>query len=409
MGIHAAADAIWKKSLERLSASITKDDLDTWIKPLQPEQRGDTFLLYAPNAFVREAVEGQYRDAIHATFPDGTNVRLVIGSRPKATPSDAASASQPAPAPSPAPTISAASQSESPAGNGSTLEPSTGVATKPRRARQTREVSSEPGHLPFIWGDATRAIPNEFVRSGLFTINRYGEGVARPRRDKALIASQRNFFMYVTGDETNIFDRDVLMQLLQYQRKYKVGQRFSFSARQVLEDLGKPPNGRDIAALIQSIERLHHTHVRLEQIDGTRGRFGNFTLVGEFYRDESEGAGRQNWVVSFNEVVADLLGQNEHTRLLWSQSQRLKLPLAKWLHGYFGSHQRPHPVTTEFLHKMTGSNISARRNFRIQIKDALAELVQAGFLLTWSYDQPSDKWAVTRAPIDPELYLQDAE
>lgn len=389
-GVHAQADAVWKGCLASLEKRVPEVELSTWLRPLQPVFRGDRLVLLAPNAFVLEQVRDHFLPML-ADAIQGVTLKLEIGTRPKAVDGHDA---PPSPSPAQASPASVATRQPRQGPSPDSVEPAETPARKKPRA--TQQVG-EKGHLPFIWGDATRALPSAYVRSGLFTVNRYGEGTARPRRDRALIASQKNISMYVTGEETNVFDRDVLMQLLQYQRRHPIGQRFCFSARQVLGDLGKPVNGRNISILIRSIERLHETHVRLEQLDPRGGRFGTFTLVTEFYRDESDGGNQQNWIISFNETVADLLGRDEQTRLIWGQSQMLRSLLAKWLHGYFASHAQPHAVTTSFLQKLTCSDIEELKRFRSAVKEALDELVEAKFLASWSYDKASDKFSVRRA------------
>jgi chromosomal replication initiator protein len=45
----------WPRCLERLEAELPAEDVHTWLKPLQAEQR-DAMVLYAPNAFVANEV-----------------------------------------------------------------------------------------------------------------------------------------------------------------------------------------------------------------------------------------------------------------------------------------------------------------------------------------------------------------
>ena len=64
--------------------------------------------------------------------------------------------------------------------------------------------------LSHVWPRDVRAMPADLLRSSLFTINRYGMGAERPRRHKTLLFSMSNFELRATGEETNIFDADVL-------------------------------------------------------------------------------------------------------------------------------------------------------------------------------------------------------
>jgi len=343
---------------------------------LQPAEVDGVLVLYAPNAFVQEAVSSNYLRSIKSALPKGMGVQLAVGSRPKPTP----------------PKSPARSQERQPDSE-STSAPAKSMPTK--SVRRNREVvEREPGYFPSVWGEFYRAIPNEFVRTAMFTINRYGKDTKRPRRERQLMFSQKNITMYVTGEETNQADLDVLMQLTHYQRNVRVGNYFSFSARQVLEDLDRPLNGRSHAELIASINRLMQTTVEFVSDDR---KVSAIQLISEFHRDEAEPSNAQSWHVKFPPVVLELFSKDRHTRLVWEQSQMLRSSLAKSMHRYLSSHRQPYPLTTEFLHKLSGTHVTELRKFRASLKEALDELVEARFLVSWSYDPQQDKFTFKRS------------
>jgi len=76
----------WPRCLERLEAELPAEDVHTWLKPLQAEERADGVVLYAPNAFIVEQVRDRYLPRIRelAQHFGGLNVALEIGSRPRA-------------------------------------------------------------------------------------------------------------------------------------------------------------------------------------------------------------------------------------------------------------------------------------------------------------------------------------
>jgi len=76
----------WPRCLERLEAEYPAEDVHTWLKPLQADERHDAVVLYAPNAFIVEQVRDRYLERIRelARHFAGLNVSLEIGSRPKA-------------------------------------------------------------------------------------------------------------------------------------------------------------------------------------------------------------------------------------------------------------------------------------------------------------------------------------
>jgi chromosomal replication initiator protein len=79
----------WPRCLERLEAEFPAEDVHTWLKPLQPGQHDDRFVLYAPNAFVMEEVRTRYLERIRelvAHFAGPGPVSLEIGSQRKPAP-----------------------------------------------------------------------------------------------------------------------------------------------------------------------------------------------------------------------------------------------------------------------------------------------------------------------------------
>jgi chromosomal replication initiator protein len=77
----------WLRCLERLEAELPTEDVHTWLKPLQAQQRDGAVVLYAPNAFIVEQVHERYLPRIRELlvhFADQQDVSLEIGSRARA-------------------------------------------------------------------------------------------------------------------------------------------------------------------------------------------------------------------------------------------------------------------------------------------------------------------------------------
>src|SRR5215472_12535096 len=63
------------------------------------------------------------------------------------------------------------------------------------------------------------------------------------------------------------------------------------------------------------------------------------------------------------------------TQLEWEERMALKgKPLAQWLHSFYSSHAAPFPLSTAYLHEKTGSTRPLLKNFRTDLKNALATL-----------------------------------
>ena len=97
---------VWSRCLERLEAEFPPEDVHTWLKPLQADDRDGAMWLYAPNAFIVDQVHERYLPRIRELmqyFAGHSDVRLEIGSRPKAPEPvvEAPAPAQAAPAPLP--------------------------------------------------------------------------------------------------------------------------------------------------------------------------------------------------------------------------------------------------------------------------------------------------------------------
>ncbi len=73
----------WPRCLERLEAELPLEEVQTWLKPLQARLRDDGLVLYAPNAFVRDAVQSRYLSRISELlehYAGSSAVSLEVGS-----------------------------------------------------------------------------------------------------------------------------------------------------------------------------------------------------------------------------------------------------------------------------------------------------------------------------------------
>ena len=108
-------DSLWKSCLRHLEREIPEQQLNTWVRPLQAQEAGDTLRLLAPNRFVLDWVKRQYSQRIEellASLHPDAPIRLVleIGSmsapRPSAAPEPRREEPRIAAAPAPRPSES---------------------------------------------------------------------------------------------------------------------------------------------------------------------------------------------------------------------------------------------------------------------------------------------------------------
>ena len=58
----------WDVCVEQLAAELSAEQLNTWIKPLQVEERAQTIYLFAPNRFVKDWVIDRYLERIQSFY-----------------------------------------------------------------------------------------------------------------------------------------------------------------------------------------------------------------------------------------------------------------------------------------------------------------------------------------------------
>ena len=76
------AAALWDKCLERLKEEFPPQKFNTWIRPLQLEDRSDILRLLAPNQFVYEWINERYLARINELIADlssGNVLELELG------------------------------------------------------------------------------------------------------------------------------------------------------------------------------------------------------------------------------------------------------------------------------------------------------------------------------------------
>ncbi len=62
--------SVWNYCLERLEGELTPQQFNTWVRPLQTEERDSTIVLFAPNRFVRDWVQEQYFEKINTILSE---------------------------------------------------------------------------------------------------------------------------------------------------------------------------------------------------------------------------------------------------------------------------------------------------------------------------------------------------
>ena len=236
-----------------------------------------------------------------------------------------------------------------------------------------------------------RGGPNAILRSALFAgihSKKRAELGTRLKPDEpkvgVTVAAQDGITIKFAGDQLNQYDADVFFEALHRARHHPLETECLFRGYDFLKAIGRHNGKREYDDLHNSLTRLRDGRVEIElAINGLKYTFVG-GLVASYEREESTKLYR----VSFSKKIKTLFAPECWTRLEWQERQDLKgQPLAQWMHGYFSSHAEPYPVSAKFLHEKTGSKRTLLREFRKDLKKALAVLEKCiGWKAAWNGD-----------------------
>ncbi len=255
-----------------------------------------------------------------------------------------------------------------------------------RREKTATQAAASPTaksasvvQLP-LWGEERRGVPNDLVRSALFTV-----GNKRNKRSylkEAIIAALGDVRITYTGEELRQDDEDVFLQILHLARLTPLGELVEVTAYALLKSLGWPTDGRTYARLKKSLIRLKATSLSVS--NGPRGYSGS--LIRSFEWRDMEHQQSRTWKICLEPRIIALFGHVAYTQIVWEQRQQLG-PLAKWLHSFYFTHANPYALKVKTLKTLCGSTVKDLYKFRQNLKNALAELENVGFLDSWRIDQ----------------------
>jgi len=263
-----------------------------------------------------------------------------------------------------------------------------GLETKRKKPQSKAEPSITPSavvlpskivQLP-LWGEERRGVPNDLVRSALFTVG--NKSHKRAYLKEAVIAALGDIQISYTGEELRQDDEDVFLQILHLSRTAPLGTHIDFTAYSMLQSLSWTTDGRAYDRLKRSLIRLKATSLTVSNAD--RGYAGS--LIRTFEWQDPAGTQSRMWRVCLESKIIALFGRTAYSQVIWEQ--RLQLgPVAKWLHSFYFTHADPFPMKAQTLRTLCGSAVKDLFKFRQNLKSALDELVTVGFLVSWQIDR----------------------
>lgn len=255
-----------------------------------------------------------------------------------------------------------------------------------------------------LWPEPVRGAPNAILRSALFagihSKKRQTLGTrTKPQKplEPVLVAAQNGITVKFAGQQLNQYDADVFFEALHRARLQPLGTECLFRGYDFLRAIGRSDSQLNYEDLDDSLTRLRNAHAVIEW--EIAGRFPEFHggLIDHFYREK----GTRLYKISFAIDIKKLFATACWTQLEWEERRALKgHPQAQWLYGYFCSHAQPFPVTVAFLHQKSGSTRGLLKNYRTDLKNALATLEK---VLGWKASWENDLITVTRPPTPSQL------
>ncbi len=239
-------------------------------------------------------------------------------------------------------------------------------------ARESAKIHQFP-----LWGDPQRGVPNEFARSALFAAI---HGRSREYLLDKPIFSQNGFSITYTGISLTQAHLDVFEGIMHLAREVPEGDIVRFTAHSLLKLIGRKTSGCDHKRLLNTLKELAATAVSIKRDNGAI-YWGS--LLPEGAAEPENGY----YAVAVNRQLIKLF-ERGFTVIEWQQRKMLaRKPLAQALHVWLCSHDKPYPVTVQYLHDITGSKAKALKHFRASLKAAFNELKAIGVLIDWHIDK----------------------
>ena len=228
-----------------------------------------------------------------------------------------------------------------------------------------------------MWPDHSRRVPNEIVRSALFTTgNNRNTKVPREIFKNHPIVVVGDGDITYTGQELRTDDEDCWLQIIHLAKEQPLGHTVEITPYTFLKAMGWGNNPKAKAKLQETLSRLSATNLsvtskRLAQTEG-------LSLIRGF-KFMDQGRPLEKWLVTIEPGIKSLFGEKYLTSLQWEQRKKLS-PTAKKLHGYYASHKHPFDIKIETLKLLCNSKIKVKTKLRQSLSKALDELINVGFL-----------------------------
>lgn len=346
---------LWEKCLKSLAQNVQEKQFNQWIKPLDGVVSDDASIItiFVKNRFKLDFINQEYKSLIEDTIKSlCSSIQVIKFSIPK----DSRARAKP-----------------------EAIPPKKEAKPEGKAPKTEDKPSTE---LLAVCAESERILPNEIVRSALF--NARNRNKPREYMNGVDIAVIGGGSLNYQGQELRQDDGTLFMQIVHIAKKQPMGSLVEFTPYSMCKALDWGTSSRDYQRLRDSLKRMQATalEVRSQRIDGVWGG-ESMSMIPYFAWRDSDKKTLAKYQVRLAPQLVELFGNVHYTRTDWEQ--RLALPdgLATWLHTYFASHRKPHPIAIETIMQGAGMTVSARSEAAKQIRTALAKLTEVGFLASW--------------------------
>lgn len=213
---------------------------------------------------------------------------------------------------------------------------------------QIEQRRNAPAKVP-VWPDVVRGVPNVFLRSALFGVNKEN----KPALDNADIYSSSLYKINYTGASLKQSDLDIWQSIMQMLRGKEWGTIVEFSAWEILDLLDKSHSGPKMNEIAERLALFKTSS--LEITDTKTGRLMYKGPLIKMFKMEDNPGRHKKYYVAIDPGMKELYRYDQYTYLNWNIRKALKnKPIAKWMHAFYSTHASVFPLTLGFMSKLCG-------------------------------------------------------
>lgn len=192
----------------------------------------------------------------------------------------------------------------------------------------------------------------------------------------------------MVGEELRQDDGDVLFGVIHLARiQAKRGGEVQFIASEFIRELGWNRDGYTYKRLHEIFRRLASTLiiVKGKNVNSNEIRETGFTMLQyDFIRDDKNRDGGK-WRIRIPSSTINLFWVSHYSRMHWDLRRNLRSLLARYLHLLYATYRGPLSFGVAQLHALCGSHQKRLSTFRQALASAHDELVDAGILARWDW------------------------